>query len=137
MKWLLRYLAPPVVIAVVAVVPLLSAAVLPAPVVAAGPPCLPPGVPATVFTSPVVNIRGAMILTETGEDAVFLVTYQVAPKVTVEIGWANSELIVVDADPDGDTPSLVNEKFINPQLALRAKPDGECRWRPAKRSEQT
>jgi len=96
---------------------------------AADSPCLPPGVSSAIFGWPVLYAELTTIQTDAGRPAPGVVIYYRQGDRAVVAVWSRGRLVVVDPAPDTPQPGWVDLRFMTPDGALRAEPNGQCEWR--------
>ena len=92
-------------------------------------PCLPPGVAADVFLWPVVGSGTVGRLRLEGGGTVPM-TYVVYERVDrrIAIGWAGSQIFMVDPEPDSPRSPWFNDAIITANREIRPAPAGRCQW---------
>ncbi len=92
-------------------------------------PCLPPGIAADVFLWPVVGSGtvGFLPLEGGGTVAMNYVVYERVDR-RIAIGWAASQIFMVDPEPDSPRAPWFNNAIITANRQIRAAPAGHCRW---------
>jgi hypothetical protein len=92
-------------------------------------PCLPPGIGADVFLWPVVGSGtvGFLRLEGGGTVAMNYVVYERVDR-RVAIGWAGSQIFMVDPEPDSARAPWFNDAIITAHREIRPAPPGRCQW---------
>ena len=92
-------------------------------------PCLPPGIVADVFLWPVVasGSVGVLPLEGGGTVAMRYVVYERVDR-RIAIGWAGSQIFMVDPEPDSSQAPWFNDAIITANREIRTAPPGRCQW---------
>jgi hypothetical protein len=93
-------------------------------------PCLPPGIASDVFLWPVVSSGtvGILPLEGGGTVAMNYVVYEHVDR-RITIGWAGSQIFMVDPEPDSSRAPWFNDAIITARREIRTAPAGHCQWR--------